>query len=152
MIIEKIKYVGLLIGLFQIAKIDWQSRRIPNQYLKRLLLCRGVLFIIEETILGRQLYVQNLLSMLSGTFCGGGVMFLCYSLTRGKLGAGDVKLFAVIGMYMGDESILRIMTFSFIMAFFFCTIEFFLGETDLKKQISFAPFVFIGTVLEMIFY
>ena len=150
MIIEKIKYTALLIGLFQIAKVDWQKRKIPNRYLKELLLWKGMLFIMEETVFLQRFCVLDFQPMIIGFLCGGGILLTCYIVTKRRIGAGDVKLFAVIGLYVGAESVLRIIAFSFLTAFLFVVIKLVLEKVDLKEQIPLGPFAF-GTVMIEIF-
>lgn len=151
MIIEKIKYAALLIGLFLVAKVDWQKKKIPNHYLKELLLWRGMLFIIEETVFLQQFCVLDFQPMVMGFLCGGGILLTCYVVTKRRIGAGDVKLFAVIGLYVGAESVLRIIAFSSMIAFDFCVIKLLLKKMDINSQISFGPFVFWGTIMEIVF-
>lgn len=152
MIIEKIKYAALLIGLFLVAKADWQKKRIPNHYLKELLLWRGMLLIIEETVFLRQFCVLDFQSMMTGFLCGGGILLTCYIVTRRRIGAGDVKLFSVIGLYVGAESVLRIIAFSFLTAFLFVGIKLVLEKVDLKEQIPLGPFAFGAVMIEIFLF
>ena len=150
MIIQKIKYGLLVIGLLRAAKADLQSRKIPNQCIKELLVSRGMILIIEGMVLENQLYVQNILRLLKGFLYGGGMMLLCYIFTKKGIGAGDVKLISVIGTYMGSVSVLRVMALTFWLAFVFCLVKGCLRKEEFKKQVALGPFIFIAVIIEMI--
>lgn len=148
-ILKSIRYLFLLCGLFVIAWIDSKSKYIPNEILIALLLCRGFLLIFE-CVLYKEYWMTVLISAAAGFLIGGGMFFLCYLLTRGGIGAGDVKLFAVLGFYLGGGVIFTTVFLTVIYAALYNIVKLIMKKTDLKQEIPFAPFVFMGTVTAML--
>ena len=77
------------------------------------------------------------------------MFMLCYLISRGGIGVGDVKLFAVIGCFVGSGTILTLTFLSVVVSAAYSIIMLVLKKTGLKEEIPFAPFVLVGTVLTM---
>jgi len=90
---------GSLICLLSVASwFDIRSRRIPNQ-----LIVLGILIGILINALGN---TPGRFSFgLYGFMLGFGIMLVPYFF--GWLGAGDVKLFAVVGLFLGPDNTLN---------------------------------------------
>lgn len=142
------RYMVLAAALFFIAWIDWQSRRIPNRILKMLLTVRGIL-LAAEWLTYPKLGLAVLLSALLGAAIGGGMFLIAHFISKGGVGMGDVKLFIVIGSYMGSGSIMTAVFLSVMSSAFYSIAMLLLKKIKLKEEIPFAPFIFIGTVLTM---
>lgn len=88
-------FLGLGIAL---AVIDARTRRLPNR-LVALLTAGGLLFFTSAAL------VEQNLPALWRAFAGLGISFAVYLVislaARGGLGAGDVKLAAPVGLYLG---------------------------------------------------
>lgn len=90
--------IGLICLLSAASWFDLRSRRIPNQ-----LIVLGILIGV----------LQNALAVTPGRFSFGfygfllgfGLMLVPYVF--GWLGAGDVKLFAVVGLFLGPDNTLN---------------------------------------------
>ena len=142
------RYLVLAAALFFIAWIDWQSRRIPNRILKMLLTVRGIL-LAAEWLTYPKLGLAVLLSALLGAAIGGGMFLIAHFISKGGVGKGDVKLFIVIGSYMGSGSIMTAVFLSVMASAFYSIAMLLLKKIKLKEEIPFAPFIFVGTVLTM---
>ncbi|MCI8795975.1 MAG: prepilin peptidase [Dorea sp.] len=142
------RYLVLAAALFFIAWIDWQSRRIPNRILKMLLTVRGIL-LAAEWLTYPKLGLAVLLSALLGAAIGGGMFLIAHFISKGGVGMGDVKLFIVIGSYMGSGSIMTAVFLSVMASAFYSIAMLLLKKIKLKEEIPFAPFIFVGTVLTM---
>lgn len=94
----------LLLGW--IAVEDLNHRRIPNH----LVICLFLWGIYNGGITGKwSLSVK-------GALMTGGMMMIIYTIFRYGIGAGDVKLLAVVGFYMGSEKIWELLFVIFLMA------------------------------------
>ena len=71
-------------------------------------------------------------------------------LTRGGVGAGDVKLFAVLGFYFGSGPIFTVVFLTIVYAAVYNIVKLVMKKTDLKQEIPFAPFIFLGTLTTML--
>lgn len=115
------RYMVLAAALFFIAWIDWQSRRIPNRILKMLLTVRGIL-LAAEWLTYPKLGLAVLLSALLGAAIGGGMFLIAHFISKGGVGMGDVKLFIVIGSYMGSGSIMTAVFLSVMSSAFYLSL------------------------------
>ena len=143
------RYMVLAAALFFIAWIDWQSRRIPNRILKMLLTVRGIL-LAAEWLTYPKLGLAVLLSALLGAAIGGGMFLIAHFISKGGVGMGDVKLFAVIGCYVGSGSIMSVAFLSALSGAVYSISMLLLKKIKLKEEIPFAPFIFVGTMLTMV--
>ena len=114
-----------------------------------LLLTRGIL-LIGECIVYHEYWMTFMLSSVSGFLLGGGMFLLCYLLTRGGIGAGDVKLFAVLGFYLGSGVIFTTTFLTIVYVAFYSCVKLLMKKTSLKQEMPFAPFIFLGTMTSMI--
>lgn len=147
-ILKIFRYLAVLSGLFVIAWIDQNEKRIPNKILLILLAVRVVILIIEAVVYS-ELGLSILFSAILGGFIGGGLFIFAYILSRGGMGMGDVKLFAVLGCYMGGGSIFAVIFLTVISSAAYSVIMLMLKKIKLKEEIPFAPFVLLGTILAM---
>lgn len=143
-----LRYLVLTAALFFIAWIDQKSKRIPNQALKILLTVRGILLVFEW-LAYPELGLAVLISVVLGALMGGGLFLLAHFISKGGVGMGDVKLFIVIGLYMGSGSIMAAVFLSVMASALYSIVMLLLKKIKLKEEIPFAPFIFIGTVLTM---
>ncbi len=94
---------GLAIWAAAIAWKDWQSHRVPNVALV-LVLVPALLAVIVN---GKGLLNVAALPSLIGFLVGGGILLPGYAL--GKMGAGDIKLAACMGLLLGPAAILEVL-------------------------------------------
>ena len=73
-------------------------------------------------------------------------MFLGYLLSKETMGAGDVKLMAVVGSYVGSDMILQVILWSTLAAAAYSLGLLSKNKTETCKEIPFAPFVLLGTI------
>ena len=149
--LKDIQLIGL--GFLAIASIfDITSRKVPNQ------------LILLGLILGLFLnYFYNSQLGLTQSIYGGilGLMLLFYPFHKEYLGAGDVKLFAMAGVFIGPYLILW--SFIFVVlcggffALIFLIISMFLKRlTNPRKNITvkqgmpYAVPIFFGTFMAVI--
>lgn len=137
-------------GLCCIAVIDYNIKKIPNKLLIILILIR-VIGILIESLIHTQNIASNLLSSLLGMFIGGFIMLTCMLLSRGGVGAGDMKLFAIIGLYFGLSGILSIMMYSLFFAAIFSIVMLISKKAKLKSTMPMAPFILAGLSVYYLF-
>ncbi len=124
----------LLISLAIVASaIDLKERIIPNG-LTGFGLVAGLVFPI----------VFNNCSAadaLSGFAIGGGTLLIIAIISRGNLGGGDIKLMAVVGLFVGWRSTLVALFVSFISGGCFGIFMLITGKKKGKDQVPFGPFI-----------
>jgi prepilin peptidase CpaA len=104
--VARMEVITLLILLTVSMVIDMRERRIPN-----LLICIGILSGLIFIIL--QLNDIAVLSRLSAFFIGIAILIIPFAL--GGIGAGDVKLLGVIGLFVGTRALINASLISFIL-------------------------------------
>lgn len=91
--------MGILIGVFSVAIFtDWRCYRIPN-----LCICIGAIAGLIMTYVSHSL--TGILSALASMLIVFMAFYPFYLL--GGIGAGDVKLFMMVGCYMQQEALFR---------------------------------------------
>lgn len=147
-ILKILRYLLLYAALFFLAWIDHKQRRIPNKILSRLLALRAILLVAEGAMFPRMALVIALSSVL-GMLLGGGMFLLARFLSKGGVGMGDVKLFAVIGSYVGSGSIMAVTFLTIVISAAYSIVMLAVEKVRWKEEIPFAPFIWIGTMLAM---
>lgn len=145
---KMIRYLILLAGVAVIACIDKKSKRIPNEILLVLVYMRIILFVVE-CVCYTSYALAMLISILLGGVLGGGLFFICYLITKGGVGMGDVKLFLVVGFYLGSRGIMAVIVTTVFSSAIYSIVQLIRKKAKLKDEIAFAPFVWIGLVLAM---
>ncbi len=62
------------------------------------------------------------------------------------MGAGDIKLFGVIGFYLGPDAVLSVMLGALFLAAVYSAGKLLGKKIHLKDEIPFVPFVFAGFI------
>lgn len=139
----------LLAYLGVLAWMDYSSRKIPNRILKQLFWIRTVLLILEAYICENHL--KNIcLPFIMGFLASGGIFFLFYLISRGGIGAGDVKLFAVIGYYLGSDTTFELIVISFFLCAVVSVFLLCWKKIQWKSKLPFVPFVLAGMIIQML--
>jgi len=125
--------------------IDIKHKRIPNR-----IVLPGI-FILAWL---RIFIFGDPLSILAVKIIAGPVLFIIvYLLTDGKLGMGDIKYSALMGIFIGLPGLFVAIGLSSIMGLIFAVIGLFSGRINAKTKIPFAPFLTLGSFLTFfIFY
>ncbi|HSV58990.1 MAG TPA: A24 family peptidase [Variovorax sp.] len=98
----------VLFALLLIASVsDWRSYRIPNW-----LTFGGALFALLSGVLMARTPGAGAMQALSGLALGFVLLLPCYAL--GVMGAGDVKLMAMVGAFLGAGATLQAVALSLI--------------------------------------
>lgn len=131
-------------GLAVAAWTDLRKQRISNRLLL-MLLCSGALCLLLESGMDREW--TRILESIGGLLTGGGVCLCCYVLSRGGIGAGDVKLFAVVGFYLGRVRVLQMGMVSVFLAAGACIAMLVSGKADRTTRLPYVPFIFLAAIM-----
>lgn len=144
-----LKYLAMLLVLAAVAWIDWKVRKIPNM-LVFVLICIRFLFFVYESIKEPDYISFNIIQMLFGAVLCLVILLICRILVRNSIGMGDIKLFAVLGFYFGYD-VIYVMFFSFLCTAVFSIYLLTVKKMKKKDSVPIGPFIFIGTILSIIF-
>lgn len=127
-----------LVSLLMIIVIsDYKYMIIPD----KVLMFFGLFFILERIFIPLQPWWSPLL----GAVVGFGLLLFIAIISKGGMGGGDIKLFAVLGMVLGWKLVL----FSFFMSTLFGAVFGLIGmlfkKIERGKPIPFGPYIALGT-------
>lgn len=146
---KMIRYLVFLSAAAVIAVIDRKSKRIPNDILL-MLLCIRVILLAVECICYPTYALALLISAVMGSVLGGGMFLLCYFITKGGVGMGDVKLLFVEGLYLGSGGIMSAIVLTVFSSAVYSVVQLIRKKAKMKDEIAFAPFVWMGLLLTML--
>lgn len=138
-----LKYIILFATLVYISYTDIKSFIIPNIFLILLLVFRIPSLVIDFF---NYEILQVLKFYLLGGLTGFGILLLVYLVTRKGLGEGDVKLYCVIGLYVGLNAVIPILAVSSILTAAFGLLIIMLKKANLKTVIPLGPLLAMGTI------
>lgn len=129
-----------------LAGIDLKKKIIPNTVLGVGFMIRIVLLLYEwnvypEAIQG--VFLNTVAGFLFGLF----FLLLLSFITRHGIGYGDVKMFAWLGFCMGISDTYNILFYSVLAAALTGVYLLLVKKVEKKKELPFAPFVYIGCYL-----
>ncbi|WP_026038957.1 prepilin peptidase [Sporolactobacillus vineae] len=134
----------LLISLLIIVLVsDLAKMIIPDKVLLWFL----PIFILFRVIVPLQPWWDSLLGAASGFLLLAAIALI----SRGGMGGGDVKLFALIGLFTGTKIVLLGFMLSAFFGAFFGIIAMMLGLVKRRQPIPFAPFIMLGVLTAYFF-
>jgi len=144
-----IKTMYLIAVILVIADIDRKEHIIPNKSLI-ILLWPAFLFRVAEIIITPSNWINIVGSAVIGGALGGGIFLMAHLISRAGIGAGDVKLFAVLGLYVGNYAVVGIMLISLLVTAVVGGSRVIRKKINLKEAVPFAPYVAVGVILSML--
>lgn len=122
-----------------VSVIDIRTKIIPDW-----IVITGIILLTGFRII----FFGDLLSIISLKIITGPLLFLTvYFLTQRKLGIGDIKYSALIGVFVGLPGLFVTIGLASIMGLIFAVIGLAIGNIHLKTKIPFAPFLTLGSFL-----
>jgi len=83
-------------------------------------------------------------------FLGGGIMLVIFLVSRGGMGAGDIKLMALIGLYVGLRGTAAVLLFGFLFGALTGLAFMATGKLTRKDALPFAPFLSMATLIQIL--
>lgn len=148
-IVQFLLNIILIYGMAVLAVIDAGKHLIPNRILMFLLLLwvavTGVYILIDVSD-----GVAMLFQSLAGAFISGIIFFVCYLVSRGQMGAGDVKLSFILGLYLTGQRIIGAILYGTLLCLFYSLIQLARKKLTLKSGVPMAPFLYLGTLVTLL--
>lgn len=146
--IELIEVLACVLALMVAAVYDAKLHIIPNFVSVALILVR--LAILAYVFLATEdavLYVVDSVLAFALSFT---VLSIAGRLSRGGVGAGDVKLLAAVGFIGGTYRVMYVMFFSLV-ACALVSVPLLLSKRKSKSDVlPFAPFVYVGFTVSIL--
>lgn len=143
-----LKRLCLLSVLWPVGFIDFKSYRIPNSFILLGFIYRLVVFIFEMFFEMDSVWT----SLLSEGIAAAALAlaaFLCSICIKNSIGYGDIKLFLVMGIFLGLNGIWNSIFVSLILTFIISVILLVTKKKSKKDVIPFAPAIMLGTYISV---
>ena len=145
-LIPQIKLLTLVLIILPVAAIDLRLQKIPNQFMLAALLLRVIIYITEFIISASTAFATLKDNLLGAVIIG--VFFLLLLLIfKNSIGMGDIKLFAIMGLYQGLWGAINSVFFSLMVSFFLSVGLLISRKKGRKDTISFGPSILLGTII-----
>lgn len=132
----------LMVTLIIISCIDFKKKVIPGKFISFVFILGAVKNLIN---------IDRILDGLTGLIVGGGILLIIAVITKGGLGGGDVKLVAVLGLFLGLKKVLLLITLSILTGALASVVLILLKAHKYSSTISFGPFIAISTFLVIVY-
>jgi leader peptidase (prepilin peptidase) / N-methyltransferase len=133
-----------LVSLFIIITVaDIKYMLIPD---KILLFFAGV-FLVERIFIPLSPWWDSVL----GAVIGFTLLLVISFVSKGGMGGGDIKLYALLGFVLGTKLVLMSLFISTLLGAIIGIIGIGLGFFERKKPIPFGPFIAVGTLIAYFF-
>lgn len=139
-------YEILLATLLGISQIDKEKMIIPNVILLSLVGVRTIA-LIAEVLLNKEQAVFIVLAAIMGVLYGSVIFLVARLFGKNGIGMGDIKLFAVIGYFVGNTVILQVMLTSMILGCICGVVKVACKKLSMKDSMSFGPYITAGTFI-----
>lgn len=93
----------------------------------------------------------TLTDSLFGFLAGGGLFFLILIITRGGMGAGDMKFMAFVGTFLGLRDTLLTIFFGSIIGSLYGLLLILLKGAGLKTAVPYGPFLAMGAFIAALY-
>lgn len=141
------KWSTLFWGVYLLAKIDYHEKKIPNKIILIMLIAR-VVFLIYEIVVNLEYWKTVLVYPLLGAAIGGMIMAVAMLIFRKGVGMGDVKMFIVIGAFVGSTEILATLFYTILISVIGGVMLLITKKAGLKDSVPMAPFACAGIALK----
>lgn len=142
--LEIIYYAMTVIVAIWISIKDFGERMIPNESIILL----GILGIVRIIMgLNKYSFISAIIGMVFA-----GIIFLIPMIVTHKIGSGDAKLAAVIGLNVGIRGMMYTIVFMGIGVIVYFTVKSFRKKTiDFRLTIPLGPFLMMGMVVSLMY-
>lgn len=140
-----------IVNAIRLAAIDARTHLLPNKIV-------WPWFLVAAGLLGAAALVAGEPAMLLRTLFGGAILFGAYLMLHlavpAGMGLGDVKLAAVLGLYLGFMSwshLLMATVLAFILGAVWSALLLITRRATLRTSVAFGPFMLLGAAVALAF-
>lgn len=138
---QTLPLVALGVVLTYISIVDYNVQKIPNTMVLYLFLIKLI-----DAVITKEKWLETSIAFILFLI----VMAILYRFSKGGLGAGDVKLIAVMAFYLGLESTCLVLILACGLIIGYACIRWFLKKQHWKTSVPMAPFVLIGYMVHSV--
>ncbi len=144
--LEKVYFFYIIISGFIVvfSGIDLEKMIIQNGLILLFILISLILYIFD-------LNKNDIVDGVLGFFTGGIIIYLLNYFSNGKIGEGDIKFLAALGLWVGIYEVVNVIFYTFIIGGFISAILLLLKIKKRYDKIAFIPFIALAFFLRIIF-
>ena len=142
------RMIALVSIMAPIAYIDFTELRIPNEYVI-IGIVYWILSIFVEILCGSQFIWMNIISSLIAATALFIAALLCKVCIKGSIGAGDIKLFMVMGLLLELDGIWSAIFLSLVISFIVAVFLLAAKKKNRTDAVAFGTALAIGTWLSI---
>lgn len=151
---ETINIAKMLIALLCLsgsACVDYREHRIPNLF-PVVMALSGMILLAIGYLTKQPGAVSYIVS--SAMSAGGCVLFLTVAsfLSKGGIGAGDIKLLGALGLLCGVYTICETAFLSVLLCALVSVVLLLMKKKTLKGALPFGPFILLGFAVSVTFF
>lgn len=143
------KWIVAISALTPIAAIDFKKKIIPNKLLLIMIAYTVVIYAVQ-IILNTEYVLSILGSAFIGLLLGGGVFLLASLFVKNGIGAGDIKLYGILGFLLAFRGIFNVLLYSMIVSAITGIVLLISKKKKTKDSLPLAPFTLIGVTVAII--
>jgi len=145
-----VKLMALLSIMWPISLTDIKWYAIPNKFILFGIICRLIIIPFEFMVQGFDFLKAQILSELIASAIIVIPCIIFFFVSKNSIGAGDIKLFFLMGLFLGTENIWNAMFLSLIISFLVSLFCLLTKKKGRKDVIPMGPSIAIGTLLTII--
>lgn len=148
--IFEILYWLIVMGwIFPISYEDYKKHIIPNKYLLWMLRIAIPVFMVQIVVYSDYVIAISLIKAL-GILIGGGLFLLSMLISPNGIGAGDVKLYAVIGFLLGAKAIINVLLYALILGAICSVVLLLMKKKTRNDELPLAPYTMFSLIFSLI--
>ena len=136
----------LLIYMPLFSLLDIKKQIIPNKILL-IVFSLWILVMAVDVFTDISKAIPLLFSSLIGAVVVGLAFLLCYVVSKHQVGAGDVKLVFIMGLFMTGDRIVGAVLYGCIICGLYSVIQMIRKKLTLKSGVPMVPFLYLGTLI-----
>lgn len=145
-LIYRINLLCMVLLLLPVAAVDMKIQKIPNIFLLVGLIVRCVILGVMMIMNFKNGFLIARDALMGAVIIGLFFLFLLL-VFKNSIGMGDIKLYALMGLYQGLWGVINAVFFSLVVSFFVCVVLLITKKKNRKDSISFGPSIFLGAVI-----
>ncbi len=159
---ELIGDIAVVVGVGVLSVTDYHQKAVPNKILLAMFVVwvlTVALWTVTEFLLPSEIRIAMIpdgghyFGVLSfvlpaglGALLSGGIFLVCYLITKGKLGAGDVKLAFIMGLYLTTVRVMGAILYGCVLCLAVSLVLVFRKKLTMKDGVPMVPFLFVGMI------
>lgn len=143
--VKSFRYLVLVLFMVSLGVTDARQRKLPNRILAAMFLVRTA-FLAVECVMAKEYWLELVLSALIGLAVIGIFFLIVWVVSRKGLGAGDVKVMAILGYWLGFSVASGVIFLALVLTVIVGLIQVARKKISVKDSLPMGPFLAIAVI------